>query len=519
MKNFAFLTHRLWIKVVAPVMAVIATVITVIIYTSVVGQQKGLAAQSREQSEMLAAAVEGGMFDALAVGDNETVRRQFVRLRENTGNLAVYVFDFNGDITFSTHPEAVGQGLDQVIAQQEDRARAMDMLTSGDPPADPLMETIDGLPYQSILLPIRNEARCHHCHGSARRVLGGVQVRAATEGAVALGRTAARQGMLIGLAGIAVLAAAIFLLFRRLVNIPVRRLLDLAGGMRRGDLSGRISVRGKDEISHMSARMNLVNESLRDMIDKIKAAAGALSALSCRQASSLEETSASLEELSSTARKNAEYSAEADRLMTAVQASIDEAAAAMQRLVGAMTEIETSSTEVSAIIRTIDEIAFQTNLLALNAAVEAARAGQAGAGFAVVAEEVRTLARRSAEAAHSTAVLIEGTVARIKAGVQITGGVNRTFGEVTGHARLAVTAVNAVNHASEQQVQGIEQINIAIRDIDSGVQQAAANAQSLSLSAAAFKTDREEDRRDAPVDAPKSLSHPEPDGEWHPHPA
>jgi len=294
-----------------------------------------------------------------------------------------------------------------------------------------------------------------------------------------------------------VLAAAIFLLFRRLVNIPVRRLLDLAGGMRRGDLSGRITVRGQDEISHMSARMNLVNESLRAMIDEIQTAADDLSSLSCQQASSLEETSAALEELSSTARQNAEHSAEADRLMKAVQVRIEDAAAAMQRLVDAMTEIETSSIEVSTIIRTIDEIAFQTNLLALNAAVEAARAGQAGAGFAVVAEEVRNLARRSAEAARSTAALVEGTVSRIEAGAQITEGVNRSFAEVTGHARRAVTAVNSVNQASEQQVLGIEQINAAIHDVDAGVQQAAANAQTLARSAAAFKTDREAQPADA----------------------
>ena len=88
----------------------------------------------------------------------------------------------------------------------------------------------------------------------------------------------------------------------------------------------------------------------------------------------------------------------------------------MTDLIQSINEISVASEKTSKIIKTIDEIAFQTNLLALNAAVEAARAGEAGAGFAVVAEEVRNLARRSAEAARNTAELIEGTVRRVEEG-------------------------------------------------------------------------------------------------------
>src|SRR6185369_5792552 len=98
---------------------------------------------------------------------------------------------------------------------------------------------------------------------------------------------------------------------------------------------------------------------------------------------------------------------------------------AMLRMNDAIGKIKTSSDQTAKIIKTIDEIAFQTNLLALNAAVEAARAGEAGKGFAVVAEEVRSLARRSAEAARNTADLIEGSVKNAEAGVRLSDEVAR----------------------------------------------------------------------------------------------
>jgi len=175
-------------------------------------------------------------------------------------------------------------------------------------------------------------------------------------------------------------------------------------------------------------------------------------------------------------------------LMNGVQTTIQDAATAMDELVTAMAEITVSSTEISDIIKTIDGIAFQTNLLALNAAVEAARAGEAGAGFAVVADEVRNLAKRSAESARSTGHLIEGAVSRIRAGSEMTKSVKTAFTTMAQKAHQAVAVVNDIREASEQQVQGIGQINAAIHEIDMGVQQAAASAEELSASADSFKT-------------------------------
>jgi methyl-accepting chemotaxis protein len=155
----------------------------------------------------------------------------------------------------------------------------------------------------------------------------------------------------------------------------------------------------------------------------------------------------------------------------------------MNRLSASMEEIARASSETSRIIKTIDEIAFQTNLLALNAAVEAARAGEAGAGFAVVADEVRNLAMRAAEAAGSTANLIQATVVRVNEGVEIA---RQTEGAFSREADITVKMgdlVEEISAASNEQAQGIEQINRAVGDMDKVVQQNAAHAeQSASAS-------------------------------------
>lgn len=196
-----------------------------------------------------------------------------------------------------------------------------------------------------------------------------------------------------------------------------------------------------------------------------------------RQAASIEQTSSSLEEMSSMTRQNAASALSADRLMQATSSVVESANASMIDLTQSMQEIAQSSQETHKIIKTIDEIAFQTNLLALNAAVEAARAGEAGAGFAVVADEVRSLAMRAAQAAKSTADLIDQSVQKIKRGSTIVNETNTSFGQVEKSAKEAAHLVDAISTASQEQSRGIEQINGAIAEMDRVIQDNAASAE------------------------------------------
>ncbi|MFH1034621.1 MAG: methyl-accepting chemotaxis protein [Pseudomonadota bacterium] len=196
-----------------------------------------------------------------------------------------------------------------------------------------------------------------------------------------------------------------------------------------------------------------------------------------QQAASLEETSSSLEEMSSMTKTNADNAAQANSLMGDSRASVDRANQSMEDLTQAMQEINAAGEHTGKIIKTIDEIAFQTNLLALNAAVEAARAGEAGAGFAVVAEEVRNLAMRAAEAAKSTANLIEGTIKKTKEGSELVARTNQAFQEVASSADKVSELVGEIAAASSEQAQGIEQVNKATSEMDKVTQANAANAE------------------------------------------
>ena len=195
------------------------------------------------------------------------------------------------------------------------------------------------------------------------------------------------------------------------------------------------------------------------------------------QAASLEETTSALEEMSSMTKKNAETAQQAAALAAEAQASSNRGNNSMQKMSKAITDIEKSASETAKILKVIDEIAFQTNLLALNAAVEAARAGEAGKGFAVVAEEVRNLAMRSAEAAKTTASMIESSVQSSRQGVTIAVEVAKVLEDIT----LASTKVNGligeIAAASKEQAQGIDQVNTSIAQMDHVTQSNAASAE------------------------------------------
>jgi len=230
--------------------------------------------------------------------------------------------------------------------------------------------------------------------------------------------------------------------------------------------------------------INDIIEKLTDSAHEMDRASGQLTDASATMASgatqnaaNLEETSASLEELSSMTGRNAENSKEANRLMEQTKGNVVQAEESMAKVIASMDEISRSGNEIGKIIKTIDEIAFQTNLLALNAAVEAARAGEAGAGFAVVADEVRNLAIRSAEAAKTTAHLIDDTIKNIQSGSELVNTTSEAFKIVGINADRVGSLVAEVAQASSEQTQGIGQITTATTEMDKVTQANAATAE------------------------------------------
>jgi len=225
-------------------------------------------------------------------------------------------------------------------------------------------------------------------------------------------------------------------------------------------------------------------EGLNRNSDHVASAAGQVSTASqslaegsSEQSSSIEETSSSLEEMSAMTRQSSENATSADNFMKDTEAVVKDANMSMNNLMASMEDISATSDEMSRIIKTIEEIAFQTNLLALNAAVEAARAGSAGAGFAVVAGEVRNLAIRSAEAAKNTSAMLEETVSKISTGSSIVNEANEIFQQIAESSVNVGKLVDEIATGSNEQAMGIAQVNQAVAQIGQVVQENAANAE------------------------------------------
>ncbi|MBI3993835.1 MAG: hypothetical protein HY342_11210 [Candidatus Lambdaproteobacteria bacterium] len=200
------------------------------------------------------------------------------------------------------------------------------------------------------------------------------------------------------------------------------------------------------------------------------------------QAASLEETSSSMEQIAAMTEQNANNTRQAQTLTDEAVRHTRQGSDATARMMAAIAEIKQSTDETARIIKSIDEIAFQTNLLALNAAVEAARAGEAGKGFAVVAEEVRNLARRSAEAAKDTSRLIQAAQEKAHQGVQVSKEVSDVLTRIDAAVNKVMNLVQEVTGASQEQTSGIDQVNRAISQMDQVTQGNAASAEQMAAS-------------------------------------
>ena len=198
------------------------------------------------------------------------------------------------------------------------------------------------------------------------------------------------------------------------------------------------------------------------------------------QASTTEELTATINELSERVTQNADHAMNASEQVKIVGGTADASNEQMREMIGAIAEINEKSAEIGKIIKVIEDIAFQTNILALNAAVEAARAGEAGKGFAVVADEVRNLASKSAEAASETTRLIEDSIRAVENGTAIANKTGEMLGEVIEGVAQTVGLIDEISSASAGQATALRQTLEGVEQISSVVQTNAATAEESS---------------------------------------
>ena len=273
-----------------------------------------------------------------------------------------------------------------------------------------------------------------------------------------------------------------------------------------GDLTHRITIPFSPKAESLKTNFNAAADRMQDAMKAISVATGGVSSgsdeiasasddLSRRteqQAASLEETAAALDEITATVRKTAAGAKEASSVVAAARGDAEKSGHIVAQAVSAMTEIETSSNQVSQIIGVIDEIAFQTNLLALNAGVEAARAGEAGRGFAVVAQEVRALAQRSAEAAKEIKTLISTSTAQVETGVDLVGQTGQALQRIVDQVASIDALVTEISASATEQSTGLHQVNSAVNQMDQVVQQNAAMVEEATAATHSLKGEANE---------------------------
>jgi methyl-accepting chemotaxis protein len=293
------------------------------------------------------------------------------------------------------------------------------------------------------------------------------------------------------------LSGVVAFMATRSITVPLNHAVDVAQRVAMGDLTSPIVTNSQDETGQLMQALAEMNASLQAIVGNVRTSTDQIAATSTKiasgnldlshrteqQAASLQETSASMSELTNIVKQNAEHARMASALAQSASDVAADGGSVVSRVVDTMGAIDASSRKIVDIIGVIDGIAFQTNILALNAAVEAARAGEQGRGFAVVAGEVRSLAQRSATAAKEIKTLIGESVDRVAQGGQLVSEAGSTMNEVVASVKRVADIITEITSASQSQSRGIEAIYRSIHQMDNVTQQNAALVEQAAASA------------------------------------
>ena len=239
-----------------------------------------------------------------------------------------------------------------------------------------------------------------------------------------------------------------------------------------------VSFRGiADKLNDTMLQISQSSAQVAGGADQVSNGAQALAQGATEQASSVQELAATIDVISNKVNQNADSARQASKAADCVSVKMNVSKEKMQQMTHAMGDISNCSSEISKIMKIIEDIAFQTNILALNAAVEAARAGTAGKGFAVVADEVRNLANKSTEASENIAALIENSLQAIENGTQIADDTAQSLIQAVNDVNEMAGIIEQISEASSDQADSLAQLTVGIDQISNVVQTNSATAE------------------------------------------
>ncbi len=295
---------------------------------------------------------------------------------------------------------------------------------------------------------------------------------------------ALKTALIISIFAVIVILIETTVYLTKVMANPLKKVVKAAEDISEGDLNVSVKIKSNTEIGLLAKSFTDMAEKLRSLIrrvnesavqittasEEIASSSTALSQGAVEQAASVEQLSSSVDEIYTMTKSNSDMANNASKLSEKAKNKCVEGNTSMRELLTAMNDISLSSNRISKIIKVIDDIAFQTNILSLNAAVEAAQAGQYSKGFAVVADNVKQLASRSADAASEIAEMIEESNKISKNGSDMASVTAEKLSEVLDIINEMDSLIIKISGSSEEQTKGIAQINIGIGEISNVMQ-------------------------------------------------